>query len=137
MPARDSAASGSLPEHGMTLGEDGGPGSWVPHYGTEPTMSYTDQESIAKAREEAHATLAAQKAAAEAKDKAEGGLERRYRVERLNDAEGKHADCRFFVLDPQHDPLARRALRCYADAALKSGYTTLFDDLREWLRGLD
>jgi len=41
------------------------------------------------------------------------GLERRYKVERLNDPTGKHNACWFFVLDPRHDPYAREALRHY------------------------
>lgn len=91
-------------------------------------------EELAAVRQEVRDQLAADQAAAEAKDKAEGGLERRYHVERLNDTEGKHADCRYFVLDPQHDPIAREALTAYAKGALASGYTTLAEDLIAWLR---
>jgi hypothetical protein len=132
-----SAASGSLPKHGMTGGYEGGPGSWVPHYGTEPDVSYApDAKHIDAVRQEVRDQLAADKAAAEAKDKAEGGLERRYHVERLNDTEGKHTDCRYFVLDPQHDPLAREALRRYAQVADERGYRTLAMDLRRWVDGI-
>lgn len=99
--------------------------------------SYThDPEHLDAIRQEVRDDLAAQQAAAEAKDKAEGGLERRYHVERLNDTAGKHADCRYFVLDPQHDPLAREALRTYAHVAIDAGYQTLADDLIRWLEPL-
>ena len=98
-------------------------------------MSYApDSEHIDALRREAHEQLAAYQATAEARDKAEGGLERRYHVERLNDTEGKHADCRYFVLDPQHDPIAREALKTYANHAQAKGYVTLADDLFAWLR---
>jgi hypothetical protein len=101
----------------------------------EPMSSYThDREDLDAIRQEVHDQLAADQAAAEAKDKAEGGLERRYHVERLNDTEGKHTDCRFFVLDPQHDPIAREALKTYANHAQAKGYVTLADDLFAWLR---
>ena len=43
-------------------------------------------------------------------------LYRKYHVEKLNDSEGKHADCCFFVLDLTHDPLALIALAAYAEA---------------------
>lgn len=38
------------------------------------------------------------------------GLEYRYEVYKVSDPEGKHMDCRYFVLDPQHDPVAAKAL---------------------------
>lgn len=60
------------------------------------------------------------------------GLESRYYVERLNDAAHKHDGCRYFVLDPQHDPIAVRALRVYAAAANEAGYVPLAADLWEW-----
>lgn len=100
----------------------------------EPMSYAPDSEHIDQLRQEVRDQLAADQAAAEAKDKAEGGLERRYHVERLNDTEGKHADCRFFVLDPQHDPIAREALKTYAQHAYAKGYVTLHDDLFAWLR---
>ena len=62
----------------------------------------------------------------------DAGLEGRYRVEKINDPTGKHDDCRHFVLDPQHDPLAVRALRVYAAAANEAGYVRLAADLWEW-----
>jgi hypothetical protein len=101
---------------------------------TEMSEYNPGSESIDAVRQEVHDQLAAEQAAAEAKDKAEGGLERRYHVERLNDESGKHTDCRFFVLDPQHDPLAREALGTYARAAAAAGYQTLATDLYGWLR---
>lgn len=62
---------------------------------------------------------------------ADAGLESRYRVEKVNDPTGKHDDCRYFVLDPQHDPVARAALRAYADAPGTSD--DLRADLMSWL----
>lgn len=56
---------------------------------------------------------------------------RKYDVKRLNDSEGKHDECWFFVLDPKHDPLAREALRAYADAAERAGMPRLASDLHE------
>lgn len=43
------------------------------------------------------------------------GLQSPYLVRRLDDQTGKHVDCRYFVLDPLHDPIARQALAAYAD----------------------
>lgn len=46
------------------------------------------------------------------------GLHDKYRVERtdgLHEAGGKHDGCEYFVLDLTHDPLARGAVRFYAD----------------------
>jgi hypothetical protein len=43
----------------------------------------------------------------------ERGLYRKYRVERLDDPTGKHAECPFFVLDIRHDPHAISALWAY------------------------
>ena len=57
------------------------------------------------------------------------GLEHRYDVKRVNDPSGKHDSCRYFVLDPKHDPLARVALAAYADEAKAAGYAALADDL--------
>jgi hypothetical protein len=61
------------------------------------------------------------------------GLHTRYRVERLDDSLHKHDDCRYFVLDPQHDALAEQALRFYADLARVAGLTELRDDLLDWI----
>lgn len=62
------------------------------------------------------------------------GLEHRYDVKRVNDLIGKHNDCRYFVLDPKHDPLARVALKAYADEAKSAGYTALADDLEDLVK---
>ncbi|NUS01963.1 MAG: hypothetical protein HOV97_05300 [Nonomuraea sp.] len=64
----------------------------------------------------------------------ESGLEPRYFVKKLNDASHKHDDCRFFVLDPQHDHIARVALQQYANTARAEGLDALADDLDAWLR---
>ena len=116
------------PKHGMTCGYEGGPGSWVPHYGAEPSVSEFNPgpEKIAALREQAH----------EANEKAEG-LHHKYDVKRVNDPTGKHAGCRYFVLDPQHDTLAREALGAYANAAAVAGYAQLAMDLNRWLGDLD
>lgn len=66
----------------------------------------------------------------------ERGLYGKYRVERLNDPERKHAECRYFVLDPQHDPIARDAIELYATRAGRIGHTELEVDLGEWLKSL-
>lgn len=55
----------------------------------------------------------------------EPGLEQRYRVEKINDLAGKHDRCRYFVLDPQHDPAAREALRTYAAEMFSASNDTL------------
>lgn len=63
------------------------------------------------------------------------GLEQRFEVTRLTPSTRgiDHSECRYFVLDPQHDPLARSALIGYASAALEQGRTQLFQDLIEWV----
>jgi hypothetical protein len=63
------------------------------------------------------------------------GLYRKYEVKRLNDADGKHADCPFFVLDLQHDPHARTALRAYIRSC-RDEYPALATDLEQVLRDL-
>jgi hypothetical protein len=68
-------------------------------------------------------------AVADALAEEDRGLEHRYDVKRVNDPIGKHANCRYFVLDPKHDPIARVALTAYAVEARAAGYTTLGDDL--------
>lgn len=60
------------------------------------------------------------------------GLEARYRVEKINDPTGKHDECRYFVLDPQHDWIAAAALARYAQIARSEGLTALADDLDRW-----
>ena len=59
--------------------------------------------------------------------------EGRYHVTKISDPEGKHTDCRYFVLDPRHDPLAVPALAEYAKQARAAGYGTLADDLDRWV----
>lgn len=61
------------------------------------------------------------------------GLEARYEAKKINDPEGKHDDCAYFVLDPQHDPGARFALRAYKVWAGRHGYDRLALDLEKWL----
>lgn len=61
------------------------------------------------------------------------GLVPKYRVERLADPTGKHAGCRYFVLDPRHDPIALSALAEYATRARQEGYVALAEDLRQWI----
>lgn len=61
------------------------------------------------------------------------GLYTKYEVARLNDPDGKHDSCWFFVLDPQHDPIARAALAAYADEADRRGFSVLANGLRRRL----
>ena len=65
------------------------------------------------------------------------GLEARYEVRKINDTTGKHADCRYFVLDPQHDPIARTAIGHYATSARLDGHEALYRDLMDWIAALD
>ena len=46
----------------------------------------------------------------------ERGLYKKYWVERINDKDGKHKHCMFFVLDLDHDPHAIPALRAYIES---------------------
>jgi hypothetical protein len=62
------------------------------------------------------------------------GVFPKYTVERIYDPDGKHADCAYFVLDPQHDPLARKALLAYAVAADAEGLEKLARGLQAWVR---
>lgn len=60
------------------------------------------------------------------------GIYAKYEVTRTDGSSRpgeKHADCRYFVLDLGHDPLARGALRAYAGAASEAGYEALAHDL--------
>lgn len=61
------------------------------------------------------------------------GIERRYEVKKINDPTGKHDDCRYFVLDPQHDPIALAALARYAQVARAERLTALADELDRWV----
>jgi hypothetical protein len=65
-------------------------------------------------------------------DDRERGLYGKYHVERASDPSGKHADCRYFVLDPRHDAHAITALRAYADSA-RSEYPEFAADLDRWV----
>jgi hypothetical protein len=60
------------------------------------------------------------------------GLYQKYHVERLNDPEGKHEDCPFFVLDIIHDRYARYAMQCYI-AACRIQFPQLASDLKKLL----
>ena len=64
------------------------------------------------------------------------GLLRKYEVRRVNDPTGKHDACRYFVLDPQHDPIAVQALMWYGAKARQAGYEALASDLFAWLDDL-
>jgi hypothetical protein len=56
------------------------------------------------------------------------GLYQKFNVSRVSDPQSKHADCFYFVLDLDHDPLAIPALQAYADAA-RDRYPDLARDL--------
>ncbi len=58
------------------------------------------------------------------------GLYQRFKVERLD---GRHAHCKYLVLDLDHDPLAREAAETYAQAARKAGFVQLSVDIRTYL----
>lgn len=62
------------------------------------------------------------------------GLEARYEVKKINDPTGKHDKCRYFVLDPTHDPIAREALHYYSNRAHDLGLEALSNDLNTLLR---
>lgn len=61
----------------------------------------------------------------------ERGLYGKYLVQRITDPTGKHDHCRYFVLDPRHDPHALTALRAYADAC-RADFPALAVDLDGW-----
>ncbi len=46
----------------------------------------------------------------------------------------KHANCRYFVLDIDHDVHAKAAIKAYAESC-KEEYPLLAKDLFEWLEG--
>lgn len=56
------------------------------------------------------------------------GLYKKYDITRLNDEEGKHDACEYFVLDLTHDKFAVPALRAYAEAC-RGEYPKLAEDL--------
>lgn len=67
------------------------------------------------------------------KDELQRGLYRKFNVSRTDGSTepgGKHEDCRFFVLDIDHDPFAIPALRAYAEAC-GDKYPELANDLLE------
>jgi hypothetical protein len=66
----------------------------------------------------------------------ETGLEDRYEVRRRTDPVGKHAGCRYFVLDPQHDRAARLALWHYAEAVEPTNLV-LAREICAWLNDLE
>lgn len=59
----------------------------------------------------------------------ERGVYDKYNVVRLNDPDGKHARCYYFVLDFEHDPYAGEAALAYAHAC-EADYPLLAADLR-------
>jgi hypothetical protein len=63
------------------------------------------------------------------------GLEPKFIVERIKPSSRgiDHSSCRYFVLDPQHDPLAAEALAYYARLAEAHGDLALAEDLDDWL----
>lgn len=63
----------------------------------------------------------------------ERGMYGKYHVVHLHDPIGKHTHCRYFVLDPQHDPFATPALEAYATAA-RGEYPYLAKDIDMWLK---
>lgn len=62
----------------------------------------------------------------------EAALYGKYRVEKVSDPTGKHAHCRYFVLDPAHDPRAVPAIRAYADT-VRADSPDLAAGLDEWV----
>jgi hypothetical protein len=66
-------------------------------------------------------------------DMQRGLIDDKYFVRRRGDTAGKHDDCKFFVLDPAHDPLALKALEAYATECEELGFEQLADDLYDWL----
>jgi len=61
------------------------------------------------------------------------GLYRKFRVERLKNSP-KHINCRYFVLDLEHDSFASAALTAYAEAC-QNDYPLLAKDIRSALNG--
>lgn len=66
----------------------------------------------------------------------ETGLFQKFIVQRTDGEDhvtGKHPHCDLFVLDLTHDPLARKALHTYINAAMAAGYVPLAHDLADKL----
>ena len=62
----------------------------------------------------------------------EKGLYRKYIIERVDGSTapgGEHENCKYFVLDLDHDPYAKSALIAYAGACA-GAHPELADDLR-------
>jgi hypothetical protein len=59
------------------------------------------------------------------------GLYNKFTVTRSDrEAQARHDDCEYFVLDLTHDKLAIPALAAYESAAMQHGYDRLAEDLR-------
>ena len=63
------------------------------------------------------------------------GLRRKYAVKRLKDKSGKHKNCKYFVLDLDHDKFARVALEAYA-IACDEEFPLLAEDIRRQIEGM-
>jgi hypothetical protein len=66
------------------------------------------------------------------------GLIHKFHVERLVPSSRgiDHSECQYFVLDPEHDPLARQLLSEYAMLADQIGEKKLAADMFQWLADL-
>lgn len=64
------------------------------------------------------------------------GLYNKFFVQKVEDPDGKHANCRYFVLDLTHDPHARSAAEEYVNSCFPD-YPTLAADLLAVLDSLD
>ena len=69
-------------------------------------------------------------------NEADNGLIKKYDVSRLGDNNNKHLGCRYFVLDPRHDPHAVTALEVYADV-VRADYPHLAHDIDNWLTAVE
>lgn len=63
-------------------------------------------------------------------------LKEKFLVKKIHDPDGKHDRCRYFVLDPKHDPMAVVALNAYRIEARLAGQDELANDLADWLNTL-
>jgi len=66
-------------------------------------------------------------------DDKERGLYPKYSVIKIDDPDGKHDDCWYFVLDPKHDKYALPALMAYQRACAEE-YPLLSEDLADIIR---
>ena len=64
------------------------------------------------------------------------GLYRKYKVDRLDDVDGKHNNCQYFVLDLDHDPHALPAIKAYIESCGEE-YPILADDLQSYANILE